>query len=60
MLLWGVIGSVGWLSQYAIETLATDFAERWPLTGAAGLWNPGPLWGGLGTVGGVSSSIIEW
>ena len=53
MLLWGVIGSVGWLSQYAIETLATDFAERWP-------WFPGPLWGGLGTVGGASSSIIEW
>ena len=51
MLLWGVICSVGWLSQYAVETLATDFAERWP-------WFPGPLWGGLGTVGGVSSSII--
>ncbi len=51
MLLWGVIGSVGWLSQYAIETLATEFAESRP-------WFPGPLWGGLGTVGGVSSSII--
>ena len=51
MLLWGVIVSVGWLSQYAIETFATDFAERWP-------WFPGPLWGGLGTVGGVSSGFI--
>ena len=51
MLLWGVIVSVGWLSQYAIETLATDFAERWP-------WFPGPMWAVLGPVGGVSSSII--
>ena len=51
MLLWGVIISVGWLSQYAIETLATDFAERWP-------WFPGPMWAVLGPVGGVSSSII--
>ena len=51
MLLWGVIVSVGWLSQYAIETLATDFTERWP-------WFPGPMWAVLGPVGGVSSSII--
>ena len=51
MLLWGVIVSVGWLSQYAIVTLATEFAESRP-------WFPGPLWGGLGMVGGVSSSII--
>ena len=51
MLLWGVIVSVGWLSQYAIETLATDFAERWP-------WFPGPMWAVLGPVGGMSSSII--
>ena len=51
MLLWGVIASVGWLSQYAIVTLATEFAESRP-------WFPGPLWGGLGMVGGVSSSII--
>ena len=51
ILLWGVIVSVGWLSQYAIETLATDFAERWP-------WFPGPMWAVLGPVGGVSSSII--
>ena len=51
MLLWGVIISVGWLSQYAIETLATDFAERWP-------WYSGPMWAVLGPVGGVSSSII--
>ena len=51
MLLWGVIVSVGWLSEYAIETLATDFAERRP-------WFPGPMWAVLGPVGGVSSSII--
>ena len=51
MLLWGVIISVGWLSEYAVETLATDFAERRP-------WFSGPMWAVLGPVGGVSSSII--
>ena len=51
MLLWGVIISVGWLSEYAIETLATGFAESRP-------WFPGPMWAVLGPVGGVSSSII--
>ena len=51
MLLWGVIGSVGWLSQYAIETLATEFAESRP--GVSG-W----LWAVLGPVGGVSSGFI--
>lgn len=51
MLLWGVIVSVGYFSHYAIETLATEFAEGRP-------WFPGLLWGGLGTVGGVCSGII--
>ena len=51
MLLWGVIVSVGWLSQYAIVTLATEFAESRP-------WFPGPMWAVLGPVGGVCSGII--
>ena len=51
MLLWGVIISVGWLSEYAVETFAADFAERRP-------WFPGPMWAVLGPVGGVCSSII--
>ncbi len=51
MLLWGVIVSVGYFSHYAIDTLATEFAEGRP-------WFPGPLWGSLGTVGGVCSGII--
>ena len=51
MLLWGVIVSVGWLSQYAIETLATEFVESRP--GVSG-----SLWAVLGPVGGVSSGFI--
>ena len=51
MLLWGVIMSVGWFSQYAIETLAAEFVESKP--GVSG-W----VWAVLGPVGGVSSSII--
>ena len=51
MLLWGVIVSVGYFSHYAIDTLAAGFAEDRP-------WFPGPLWGGLGMVGGVCSGII--
>ena len=51
MYLWGVIVSVGYFSHYAIDTFATGFAESSP-------WFPGPLWGGLGTIGGVCSGII--
>ena len=51
MLLWGVIGSVGWLSQYAIETFATEFAESRP---GVSSW----VWAVLGPVGGVSSGFI--
>ncbi len=51
MLLWGVIVSVGWLSQYAIETLATEFVEDRPEVS-------GLLWAVLGPVGGVSSGFI--
>ena len=51
MLLWGVIGATGYLSQYAIQTLAPVFAENYP-------WFPAPLWGGLVLVGMVTSSVI--
>lgn len=51
LLLWGVIVSVGFLAQYSILTLAPDFAEQRP-------WFTGPLWGGIGMVGGVGSGII--
>ena len=51
LLLWAAITGVGFLAQYAITTLATDFVERVP-------WFPGPLWGGLGACGMVASSII--
>lgn len=51
MLLWGVIVAVGYLSMYAIETLAPAFAADYP-------WYPGPLWFGLGIPGMVGSSII--
>ena len=51
LLLWGVIISVGFLAQYSVLTLVPDFAEQRP-------WFTGPLWGGIGTVGGVGSGII--
>ena len=51
LLLWTVIASTGYLSQYAVETLVADFAEDRP-------WFPGPLWGGLVAIGMVGSAII--
>ena len=51
LVLWAAIVSVGYFSQYAIETLAEDFAERRP-------WYPGPLWGTLVAVGMVGSATI--
>ena len=51
LLLWGVIVSVGYFSQYAVETFATGFADERP-------WFPGPLWGVLGVAGIAGSAII--
>ena len=51
LLLWGVIVSLGYLSQFAIASLAPGFAESNP-------WFHGPLWGTLATVGMVGSGII--
>lgn len=52
-LLWGVIVAAGYLSHYAVETFAAPFAEDYP-------WFPGALWGGLGFVGMVASSVIGY
>ena len=51
LLLWGVLVSLGYLSQYAIVELAPGFAESYP-------WFPAPLWGVLAIVGMTSSAII--
>ena len=51
LLLWGVIVSLGYFSQYAIETFAPGFADERP-------WFPGPLWGVLVTAGMVGSAVI--
>lgn len=51
MLLWGAIVTVGYLSTYAIESLAPAFASDYP-------WYPGLLWIRLVVPGVIGSSII--
>ena len=51
LLLWGAIVALGYFSQYAIQTLASDFAAGTP-------WYPGLLWGVLATAGMVGSARI--
>ena len=51
LLLWGTIVSVGYLTQFIVETAFTTFADDYP-------WFPGPLWGALGTIGMIGSSIF--
>ena len=51
LLLWGIIVSLGFISQYATETLAPDFAGSNP-------WFAAPLWGVLVVAGMVGSAII--
>ena len=51
LLLWGVIVSVGYLTQFVVETAFATFADDYP-------WFPGPLWGALGTIGMIGSSIF--
>ena len=51
LLLWGVIASLGLISQYAIETFATELMARTP-------WIIAPLWAALMVVGMVGSAII--
>ncbi len=51
LLLWGAIVALGYFSQYAIQTPASDFAAGTP-------WYPGLLWGVPATAGMVGSSLI--
>ena len=51
MLMWGAIVAIAYVAQFAVDTHAPGFAEDFP-------WFPGPLWGGLGLVGMVASSLI--
>ena len=51
LLLWGTIVSVGYLTQFVVEIAFTTFADNYP-------WFPGPLWGVLGTIGMIGSSIL--
>ena len=51
LLLWGTIVSVGYLTQFVVEIAFTTFADDYP-------WFPGPLWGVLGTIGMIGSSIL--
>ena len=51
LLLWGVIASLGLISQYAIETFAPEFTTRNP-------WIIAPMWAALMVVGMVGSAII--
>ena len=51
LLLWGAIVALGFLGQYAITSLAPEFAAGSP-------WFPGPLWGVLATAGMAGSAIL--
>ncbi len=51
LLLWGVIVSLGYLAEFAIDTLAADVREDSP-------WVSAPLWAVLVTAGMASSAII--
>ena len=51
LLLWGAIVALGFGSQYAVETLASDFASDRP-------WYPGPIWAVLVVAGMVGSAVV--
>ena len=51
LLLWGVIVSLGYLAEYALDTAVADFAEGRP-------WLSAPLWGVLVAVGMAGSAVI--
>ena len=53
LLLWGTIVSVGYLTQFVVEMAFTTFADNYP-------WFPGPLWGVLGTIGMIGSSLLGY
>ncbi len=51
LLLWGAIVALGFLGQYAIASLAPEFAAERP-------WFPAPLWGVLATAGMAGSAVL--
>lgn len=51
LLMWGGLMALGYLGQFAILSLANDFAERSP-------WIFAPFWLGIVAIGIVASSII--
>ncbi len=51
LLLWGVIVSLGYLAEYALDTAATDFRDDNP-------WISAPLWFGLVGAGMAGSAIV--
>ncbi len=51
LLLWGILTSVFFFLQFAMNELAPEFVAAYP-------WYPGPIWGVLGTAGMVGSSLI--
>ncbi len=53
MLLWGAIVALGYISMYAIESLAPGFADDYP-------WYPGPLWIGMCIPGMIGSSLMGY
>lgn len=51
LLLWGVIASLGYLADFALAELATEFHDEHG-------WINGPIWGGLAVVGMLGSAVI--
>ena len=51
LLLWGTIVSVGYMTMFIVETAFATFVDNYP-------WFPGPLWGVLGTIGMIGSSLL--
>ena len=51
LLLWGALTSVGFFALFAGGQLAPGFEESYP-------WYPGPLWGAIGILGMIGSTLI--
>ncbi|WP_419854730.1 hypothetical protein [Candidatus Poriferisodalis sp.] len=51
LLMWAGIITIAYLTQYAISTFATDFADSYP-------WFPGPLWAIITSFGVIGSMTI--
>ena len=51
LLLWAMIASLGFMTEFLVHELAPAFAASQP-------WFPGPVWGGLAALGMAGSAII--